>query len=90
MLWVAGRGSGLEVPALHRRCRMNVTARQGDTLDLLCWRHLGATRGVVELALELNRGIADAGAVLAEGTVVTLPDRAPPAATAIDAVRLWD
>lgn len=69
---------------------MQVTARQGDTLDLLCWRHLGATRGVVEVALNLNRGIADAGAILAEGATVILPDAPPPAATAIDVVRLWD
>ena len=69
---------------------MIAVAQQGDTLDLICWRELGTTQGVVERAFELNRGIADAGAVLPEGTIVTLPD-APPASAAIrETVNLWD
>jgi phage tail protein X len=69
---------------------MQVNARQGDTLDLLCWRHLGTTAAVVEQAYDLNQGLADAGPILAEGTVITLPD--PPAtSTPIRAtVNLWD
>jgi phage tail protein X len=67
-----------------------VTAQQDDTLDLLCWRELGATSGLLEQAYALNRGLADAGPLLAEGTVVILPD--PPAATAAlrETVNLWD
>ncbi|MBK6801639.1 tail protein X [Novosphingobium sp.] len=69
---------------------MQVTARQGDTLDLLCWRHLGTTAAVVEAAYELNQGLADTGPILAEGAVITLPD-APAASTPIRAtVNLWD
>lgn len=66
------------------------TARAGDTLDLICWRELGTT-ALVEAAFELNRGLADAGPLLAEGTVVILPD--PPAASttaARETVNLWD
>lgn len=68
-----------------------VRARQGDTLDLICWRELGTTAGgIVEAAFELNRGLADAGPVLAEGTPVVLPS-APAAATATrPTVNLWD
>lgn len=69
-----------------------VTARQGDTLDLLCWRHLGTTAGgVVEQAFELNRGLAEEGAIIAEGRIVILPD-APlaPAVTTLETVNLWD
>lgn len=68
---------------------MMVRARQGDTLDALCWRHLGATRDMVEMTLELNPGIADLGPVLPHGTAVELPD--PPARSAVvPTVRLWD
>ncbi len=67
------------------------TALQGDTLDLICWRVLGTTAGgIVEAALVLNPGLADAGPVLARGTAVILPD--PPAAAALtrETVNLWD
>lgn len=72
------------------------TAREGDTLDLICWRVLGTTAGgVVEAALELNRtgaaSIAELGDVIAEGTAVLLPDP-PAAATAstLETVNLWN
>lgn len=73
------------------------TARQGDTLDLICWRELGTTAGgVVEAAFELNRtggaSLAERGVVIAEGTVVSLPD--PPASSSapgsLETVNLWD
>ena len=70
---------------------MRVHAMQGDTLDLLCYRHLGATAGVVEKPLELNTGIADLGTVLPHGTAVVLPDLSTaqtPATRAL--VQLWD
>lgn len=70
----------------------SVTARQGDTLDLLCWRHLGVTAGgLVEQAFELNRGLAEAGDTIAEGSVVVLPDfTAAPAVSTLETVNLWD
>lgn len=68
---------------------MRVTAHQGDTVDLICHRHLGRTAGVVELVLESNPGLAALGAVLPMGTPVELPDVAPAAAPS-DLVQLWD
>lgn len=68
---------------------MRVIAHQGDTLDLLCHRHLGRTAGVLEAALEANPGLAALGAVLPMGTEVVLPD-APPAAPETKLVQLWD
>jgi len=67
-----------------------VRANQHDTLDLLCWRHLGTTVDVVEEALELNRNQLMFGATLQHGQLVKLPD--PPAQTAprVDIVNLWD
>jgi len=68
---------------------MWVIAQQGDTLDALCWRHLGTTRGVIERALDLNPGLADLGPVLPHGTAVDLPE--PPApASSRPTLRLWD
>lgn len=70
------------------------TARQGDTLDLICWRELGTTAAVVEQAYELNRGLAESGPVLPEGATVIMPD--PPGqggfgtAAPRETVNLWD
>ncbi|MEW6166068.1 MAG: tail protein X [Pseudomonadota bacterium] len=67
---------------------MKVVAHQGDTLDLLCRRHLGATAGVTEAVLAMNPGLAALGPILPMGTSVALPDAPPAAATKI--VQLWD
>lgn len=40
---------------------MRVHAMQGDTVDLLCWRHLGSTAGLVERTYLLNPGLAERG-----------------------------
>jgi phage tail protein X len=69
---------------------MQVIAHQGDTLDSLCYRHLGSSVPV-EDALLLNPGLAAFGAILPHGTAVTLPDEAPAAATAgKQTIQLWD
>lgn len=69
---------------------MKARARQGDTLDALCWRHLGTTRGVVEKALELNPGLADHGSTLPHGTPVRLPTAPAAGTTERPLVQLWD
>lgn len=65
-----------------------VRAAQGDTLDLICWRHYGRTAGVVEQVLEANPGLARLGPILPHGTLVQLPEIAtqPQRQT----VQLWD
>lgn len=68
---------------------MQVRAHQHDTVDALCWRHLRATRGVVEQTLQLNPGLADHGPFLPHGLLVTLPDPTPQPAT-VPSVKLWD
>ena len=50
-----------------------VRARQGDTVDLICWRTYGRTAGITEQVLEANPGLADLGPELPIGTLVTLP-----------------
>lgn len=71
---------------------MRVHAMQGDTLDLLCWRHLGSTAGMVEKALELNPGLAEMGLILPHGTPVELPDVTTSTTNAATkpTVQLWD
>lgn len=69
---------------------MRVHARQGDTVDTLCWRHLGRTAGVVEAAFEANPGLAALGAVLPHGTAVDLPAPATTAPARRALIQLWD
>ncbi|MDR2507402.1 MAG: tail protein X [Candidatus Accumulibacter sp.] len=66
---------------------MITAARQGETLDALCWRVLNRTGGVTEAALELNPGLA-LDLILAEGQPVTLPDTA--SAAPRELIQLWD
>jgi phage tail protein X len=68
---------------------MRVIAHQGDTLDALCWRHLGATAGVTEQALELNPGLSAHGPILPMGLTVTLPDQVQ-TTTNTNHLNLWD
>lgn len=68
---------------------MKVIAQQNDTIDALCWRHLGMTRGVVEQAYEMNTNLADQGPFLTHGTTVTLPQPKSEAKT-VQTIALWD
>jgi phage tail protein X len=67
-----------------------VIAQQGDTVDAICWRELGATRGVVEAVYALNRGLADFGPILPHGTPVLLPDRSTVTPPVLPTLQLWD
>lgn len=67
-----------------------VRAMQGDTVDMLCLRHLGTTaNGVVEATYAANPGLADLGPVLPNGTLVTLT-QAPQSRATTETVNLWD
>ena len=66
---------------------MIVYAKQNDTVDLICWRHLGSTAGVTEQVLMLNPHIGSSSSVLALGTQITLPDKYTPIKKSIN---LWD
>lgn len=67
---------------------MQVRAQQGDSVDSLCWRHLGSS-AAVEKTLRLNPGLAALGPELPIGTAVTLPDDAP-VSTPKPLIQLWD
>lgn len=66
-----------------------VRSLQGDTVDLVVYRHYGKTRGLVEPVLDANPGLAGLGAILPLGTVLTLPVEEPEQDTT-KFVRLWD
>lgn len=71
---------------------MQVMAQQNDTLDRLCWRVYGEKMigtNVVEQALLLNRGLADLGEVLPQGTPVRLPVLTS-SAIRTKTIQLWD
>lgn len=71
---------------------MRVHAQQGDTIDLLCWRHLGATAGMTEQVFTLNPGLSLHGPILPMGTVVKLPalPSSHSIATERPLIQLWD
>lgn len=66
-----------------------VTAVQGDTVDSLCWRHLGSS-AAVEATLELNPGLAAIGPTLPIGQAVRLPAEADAPAETAPLIQLWE
>lgn len=66
------------------------TALDGDTIDAICWRELGRTRGVTEQVMALNPGLAALGPRLPAGTLVMLPETAALAPAVRETVNLWD
>lgn len=67
---------------------MRVRARQGDTIEAICWRHLKTT-DITTQVLELNPALAAIGVLVPEGTLVILPDVATTANTK-KLTQLWD
>lgn len=65
---------------------VNVRAREHDTLDALCHRHLGRTAGTVEATLDASPGLAKRAADLGAGEPVRLI-AAPKAAKQL--IQLW-
>ena len=65
---------------------MKVKALQGDTVDLLCWRHYGTTQGVTEKVLSANPGLSQQ-VFLDAGQEIELPEIASKAQR--EMVQLW-
>lgn len=63
-----------------------VITQDGDTADLIVWRHMGATEALTEALLDINPGLAAAGPVLPAGLRVTLPE---PVRAVTQPMRLW-
>ena len=67
-----------------------IRSQQGDSVDAIAHRVYGQTRGVVELLLQSNPGLAAHGPILPAGTVVQLPDLSADPAPAKTLLNLWD
>jgi len=63
-------------------------ANDHETLDQICLRTLGQTRGAVEATLAMNPGLAAKGVHLTAGDPLNLPDATPTTTKAT--VQLWD
>ncbi len=50
------------------------TTKDGDVLDLICWKYYGSSNGTVEKVLEANCHLANLDAVFAAGVKIILPD----------------
>ena len=70
------------------RMAKTYTTKQGETVDLVCWRHYGRTREVTEAVFNANPGLAALGPVLPFATVIALPVIAA-RSTARKLVNLW-
>lgn len=70
---------------------ITVRVKQGDTLDLICWRVYGEkmiASSIVEQVMQLNPGLADLGAVLPLGKTLLLPVLSEATAKQ-EVVQLW-
>lgn len=69
---------------------MQYVTKQGDVLDDVVNRQYGVgTWAVVQQVLDANPGLAEHGAVLPAGLLVTLPEIQNPTTTT-KSVALWD
>jgi phage tail protein X len=66
--------------------------KDGDMVDLICFRHYGRTADVTEAVLAANPGLAARGPVLAAGIEIVLPDFGTPEDKPVEkeTVRLWN
>lgn len=69
---------------------MTVRALAGDTVDAVCWRHLGRTMGVTEAVFDANPGIAAIGVQLPAGHPILIPDTVATVRTESRTTKLWD
>ena len=62
---------------------------QGDTVDILAWRHYGSEQYAAAI-YEANPGLADLGPILPIGTIVSLPSTGDVIPAEEPTVHIWD
>lgn len=53
---------------------MIYTTKQGDELDLICWKVYGTEVGTTEVVLRVNRDLAELLPILPPGLKIKLPE----------------
>lgn len=48
-------------------------AKDGESIDYICWKYYGKTDGIVEQVLKANRHLTELSAILKAGTQINLP-----------------
>lgn len=66
-----------------------VYARERDTVDAICYRHLRST-SIVEQVYRDNPRLANLGPVLPQGTPVVLPEVIEQQEQGDEVIQLWD
>jgi phage tail protein X len=62
---------------------------QGDSVDLICYRHYGTSHLTTEQVMQANPALAEHGPIIAENTLIELPEITSP--TPINnTIQLWD
>lgn len=69
---------------------ITATAHEGETIDALIWRVLGAGTSVLQTVLDLNRDLADLGQILPTGQIVILPRLTTETVKTVKMINLWD
>lgn len=67
---------------------VHYVTRDGDVLDLICWRHYGRTAGIVEKVLEANYGLAALGPIYPHSVTIFLPELPAPKVKKV--INIWD
>ena len=61
----------------------------GDALDLIAYREYGVSSNATEMLMDYNYRVADKAHPMDAGTIVLLPEYAPPRPLS-SIIRLWD
>lgn len=68
-----------------------VFSQQGDTISTICWREYGASKGMVEKVLQVNKNLSKLPIILPIGTEIKLPPVNDRSSVVIrESVKLWD
>ncbi|MBV0900076.1 MAG: tail protein X [Wolbachia endosymbiont of Fragariocoptes setiger] len=62
-------------------------AKEGEMIDLICWRHYGFNSGAVEIVLKANHGLAEYS-ILPAGLKIKLPIIKEPLKKSV--LKVWD
>lgn len=67
-----------------------ISTVQGDTVDLICWKHYGQSSGMVEQVLNANPHLAGLDPILTIGTEIDLPEISNNQQSSEATIQLWD